>query len=205
MWKTQSFSNFNSFCFGYFNSGVFGVQSFLVVGGFLAAYLQMKQMDSSKESSLVIFVKGTVSRYIRFSALLALTVLIHATWLYRLGSGPFWDRINFTERQFCRENGWTNLLFLDNYINSDHKCLIHTWDDQSRICAIEFEFWLFRSWYLSTDFWLRIAVTGCIVLFYKKPSLIYKIFAVFIIVSAVILSVTVYENKLEAIAFFSPE
>jgi hypothetical protein len=71
--------------------------------------------------------------------------------------------------------------------------------------VIEFEFWLFRSWYLSTDFWLRIVVTGCIVLFYKKPSMIYKIFVAFISMSAVVLSATVYVNKLEAIAFFSPE
>jgi peptidoglycan/LPS O-acetylase OafA/YrhL len=122
----QGYTSTKLSSFAIFIGGIFGVQSFLVIGGFLAAYLQMKKMENEKDSNLKIFVKGIIGRYIRFSALLALTVLIHSTWLYRLGSGPFWDRINFTERQFCRENGWTNLLFLDNYINSDHKCLIHS-------------------------------------------------------------------------------
>jgi hypothetical protein len=61
------------------------------------------------------------------------------------------------------------------------------------------------SWYLSTDFWLRIIVTGCIILFYKKPSMITKFLLVLLCLSFAIMSVTVYVNKLEAIAFFSPE
>jgi hypothetical protein len=71
--------------------------------------------------------------------------------------------------------------------------------------VIEFEFWLFRSWYLSTDFWLRIVVTGCIVLFYKKPSLIYKIFASIFGLSVVVMAITVYVNKFEPIPILTPE
>ena len=101
------------------------MQSFLVIGGFLTAYLQMKRMEDGKDSSLKVFLKGILGRYIRLTVVMALAVLIHSTWLYRLGSGPFWDRLTFTDKQFCRDNGWTNLLYLDNYINSDRKCLIH--------------------------------------------------------------------------------
>lgn len=101
------------------------MQSFLVIGGFLTAFLQIRKMEKDNASSLKLFLKGIVGRYIRFAALLALTILLHSTWLYRLGNGPFWDRINYTERQFCRDNGWTNLLFVDNYINSENKCLLH--------------------------------------------------------------------------------
>ena len=123
--KFKNFSTLETYSFSLFIGGVFAVQSFLVIGGFLTAYLQMKRMEKDKDSSLKVFLKGILGRYIRFAVVMALAVLIHSTWLYRLGSGPFWDRINFTERQFCRDNGWTNLLFLDNYINSDRKCLIH--------------------------------------------------------------------------------
>jgi peptidoglycan/LPS O-acetylase OafA/YrhL len=121
----KNFSTLKSSSFSLFIGGMFAVQSFLVIGGFLTAYLQMKKMEKEITSSISLFLREVAGRYIRFASLLALTVLIHSTWLYRFGSGPFWDQVNLTERQFCRENGWTNLLFLDNYISIEHKCLIH--------------------------------------------------------------------------------
>lgn len=152
----------------------------------MTAFLQMNRLEQDKVSGPLIFIKVVIGRYIRFASLLALAILVHSTWLYRLGSGPFWDRINYTERQFCRENGWTNLLFINNYINSDQKCLI-------------------QSWYLATDFWLRIIATACIVFFHKKPTRVYWILSVIIALSALSMTYTVYVNKLEAVVIFKPE
>lgn len=120
------------------------VQSFFVISGFLIAVLFENHVSHAKNANWSLLVKAFVLRYIRFAPLIFLTMLIHATWLYRFGSGPFWDKVTFAERQYCRNNWWTNVLFLDNYINVDEKCLIH-------------------SWYLAVDFWLSFIATAVLI------------------------------------------
>lgn len=115
-------------------NGINIVQSFFFIGGFLIGHL-FKQHVEKEEPGWLLFFKAAFLRYVRFAPLLILMLLSHATWLYRFGSGPVWDKVNFAERQFCRKNWWTNLLFLNNYIEVEQTCLIHTW-------------------YLAVDFWL---------------------------------------------------
>lgn len=77
------------------------------------------------------------------------------------------------------------MLFLDNYINVDHKCLIH-------------------SWYLAVDFWLRILATLCLLKVHKNPASLVVLSGIFGI-SAVAFGCTVYVNNLQAISVFPPE
>lgn len=129
-------------------NGITIVQSFFVIGGFLTAYLFLVHVETDKSSGGILFIKAFVLRYIRFAPLLILTILVHATWLYRVGSGPLWDKVNFAERQFCRQNWLINILFLDNYLNVEMKCLIH-------------------SWYLAADFWLSAIAVLCLIVIQK--------------------------------------
>lgn len=170
----------------YLSGNPAAVQTFMSLGGFLTAFLFMMRMEKDNSSSFALFLRGIVGRYVRFAPLLVLTILVHATWLYRLGDGPFWDKVNFSERQFCRDNWWTNLLFLDNYINVEQKCLIH-------------------SWYLAADFWLRILATVSLIQFYRKPSSKYWILVGIFGFSALAIAYTVYANNLTLISIFPPE
>lgn len=162
------------------------LQTFLVIGGFLTAYIFMLRSDKDDTSSGVLFFKGIVGRYCRLAPVQALVILFHSTWLYRLGSGPFGDHINYTEKQFCLENWWTNLLFIDNCWNVDRKCLIH-------------------SFYLEADFWLRILAILCLVSFIRKPVSRVWILGRVLCFSLIAFGYTVYDNNLEAIAIFPPE
>lgn len=167
-------------------SGNPGMQTFFVIGGFLTAFLFMSKATNKASSTDFSIFRGIIERYMRFAPLLALTLLVHSTWLYRLGSGPFWNRVNFNEKQFCRQNWWTNLLFIDNFVNVEQKCLMHTW-------------------YLAADFWLRVLATICLVRIYKKPAT--KNFVLFGVLafSAVAIGVTTYVYKLEPVSLFTPE
>jgi hypothetical protein len=49
---------------------------------------------------------------------------IHSTWLVRLSRGPFWDQIVGEEYRSCRENWWTNLLYINNYVNRKRMVII---------------------------------------------------------------------------------
>lgn len=106
-------------------NGINIVQTFFVIGGFLTAYLFLVQSEKENTSGLSLFFKFVILRYIRFAPLLLLTILVHSTWLYRAGNGPLWDKVIFAERQYCRDNWWINMLFLDNYVKIEEKCLIH--------------------------------------------------------------------------------
>lgn len=168
-------------------SGNPGMQTFFVISGFLTAYLFMMRTErGAGRADYSILLKGIIERYVRFAPLLILTLLVHSTWLYRLGSGPFWDRINFTERQFCRQNWWTNFLFIDNYVNVEMKCLIHTW-------------------YLAADFWLRAFATFCLIIIARKQNLKFPLLAGVLGFSAVAVGFTVFVNKLEPVNIFPPE
>lgn len=55
----------------------------------------------------------------RLTPAYAFILLLHATWLPKLQDGPLWPRGAEVERNFCRRNWWTNLLYVNNYVNAD--------------------------------------------------------------------------------------
>lgn len=121
------------------------VQSFFVISGFLNSFVFLGYIKNRKWSSFSLLVKTITYRYIRFAPVLLFLVLLHSTWLWRFDIGPFWDKFNFLERQACRTNMWTNLLFINNYVSGDLKCMVHTW-------------------FISADFHLSILATGLLLL-----------------------------------------
>lgn len=103
------------------------VQSFFFIGGFLNSMVLLAYVEKNKIKDYTIVIKTFVYRVVRFAPVLLFLVLLHATWLYRQDTGPYWDLFNFRERQACRENLWTNMLFINNYVSGDMKCVVHTW------------------------------------------------------------------------------
>jgi hypothetical protein len=47
-------------------------------------------------------------------------IFFYATLFYKLDSGPRWDIVVGPERDYCQKNWWTNLLFINNYVNDQH-------------------------------------------------------------------------------------
>lgn len=41
-----------------------------------------------------------------------------------MGDGPLWKLVIYPEAEFCRRNWWTNMLFINNYINSHEMVII---------------------------------------------------------------------------------
>ncbi|PSN55352.1 hypothetical protein C0J52_01840 [Blattella germanica] len=57
----------------------------------------------------------------------AFVIFFYATLMYHLGSGPNWNSQMGLNRDYCIENWWTNLLYINNYINIDRMCMNQTW------------------------------------------------------------------------------
>lgn len=65
-------------------------------------------------------------RYLRLTPTYA-SVLAFSILLPALGSGPFWQESVTPMGTACRRNWWLNLLYVNNFIETDKLCLIHSW------------------------------------------------------------------------------
>lgn len=160
--------------------------TFFVAGGVLSCIFIFPMLVKEKDKSFAFMIKATVFRYIRLAPVMLFFLLFHSTWITRIGSGPFWNKTNQSERQFCRKNWWINALFLNNYLSGDEKCLLPTW-------------------YLSTDFHLSIIGIGLMILVIKYHNKRYKIFGAAIITSFIISVAVIYFKDLEPIFVITPE
>lgn len=56
----------------------------------------------------------------RLTPVYAMVIGFYSTIFVKLGDGPIWDQKVGLERDRCRANWWTNILYLNNYINADN-------------------------------------------------------------------------------------
>jgi len=54
-----------------------------------------------------------------------LVVFFYAYVIEHMGSGPIWEQKVGREARRCRENWWTNLFYVNNYINNEEMVNIH--------------------------------------------------------------------------------
>ncbi|KAJ8925875.1 hypothetical protein NQ315_009727 [Exocentrus adspersus] len=134
----------------FFHGDLF-VDSFFILSGLLVTYCLLVHYDKKVTNPLLIIFL----RYMRLTPIYAFVIFYYATLLDHSGMGPMWKLIVSSEVQDCRANWWTNLLYISNYVNSDHMCMVH-------------------SWYLPCDFhYFILAVFLCIAMQrYKKAGLV---------------------------------
>ncbi|CAG5047420.1 unnamed protein product [Parnassius apollo] len=101
------------------------VQIFFIMSSFLLAHKLLQ--DRSYLPPIRTFFTMMVNRIIRLSPSYFLVVWFASSWWERLGGGPQWAPLVSTEAQICRKKWWIHLLYLNNVLNPDDKCLIQTW------------------------------------------------------------------------------
>uniref|UniRef100_A0A1B6DTW6 Nose resistant-to-fluoxetine protein N-terminal domain-containing protein n=2 Tax=Clastoptera arizonana TaxID=38151 RepID=A0A1B6DTW6_9HEMI len=100
------------------------VDVFFVMSGFLLCLNVCKELDkkSSLNIPLIILV-----RWLRIIPTYAVSVAIHAYILIHFSDGPLWKFLIGRVATRCQQNWWSNLLFINNYINVDQQCMIQSW------------------------------------------------------------------------------
>lgn len=102
-------------------SGANMTQTFFVAGGILSGIFMIKLLQKKNEANMTILIESIIYRYIRLAPGMLFFILFNSTWMVKLGSGPFWNKINQSEKQFCRKNWWINMLFINNYYQDNEK------------------------------------------------------------------------------------
>ncbi|KAJ8724818.1 hypothetical protein PYW07_015776 [Mythimna separata] len=106
------------------------VDTFLMLSAFLFSRLFLVELEKRRGKVNVIPI--LVFRYIRVTPAYLVIILFYMTWLPKMGEGPLWqDRLHL-EQERCMASWWTNILYINNYVNTDKMCM-------------------FQSWYLSVD------------------------------------------------------
>ncbi|XP_030766793.1 nose resistant to fluoxetine protein 6-like [Sitophilus oryzae] len=153
--------------------GYYIVQTFFIISAFLFSYQFFNVKSHHKEIKSSFFFYAAFLRYIRITPTLFVVWAIHSTWNVHFSTGPLWDAAVGKEYRNCRQNGWTNFLFINNYVNTKEMCLRQTW-------------------FLAAD--MQLFLAGLVVLFIinKYPKSIYYIFGVILTTGFVLPGIVAY-------------
>ncbi|XP_073947899.1 nose resistant to fluoxetine protein 6-like isoform X2 [Choristoneura fumiferana] len=105
------------------------VQIFFLMASFLLAHKVLRESARGQPPPpLRSFFSTMLNRIIRVSPSYYMVVWFAATWWSRLGAGgPQWAPLVDAEAAICRRKWWVHLLYLNNVVYPDDKCLVQTW------------------------------------------------------------------------------
>ncbi|XP_056632174.1 nose resistant to fluoxetine protein 6-like [Diorhabda sublineata] len=115
---------------------VFILSFFFMMSSWILITSILVKQEKNEDIDFKFILKSIAKRYIRFLPSIALIVGFYATWLRHLPWGPFFDGI-CNESEKCRQNWWTNLLFIQNHYNRYYMCYIISW-----YLAVEMQYYI---------------------------------------------------------------
>lgn len=107
-----------------FANGTFIVDNFFMISGCLTTYTFLQKIDKKKHFPFAYFY---LHRYFRLTPALFAVVIFCAYLLKYTSTGPNWPNSIEMYDQWCSSNGWLNILYLQNFFNTENMCLSHSW------------------------------------------------------------------------------
>ncbi|XP_041769695.1 nose resistant to fluoxetine protein 6-like [Anopheles merus] len=160
-------------------NGVQYTQTFLAMSGTLLTIQFCSFVEKRKGKVSFLYVPFAILyRYVRLTPVYAFVILLHATWLLKLQTGPLWRWGAETEQTFCRQNWWTNLLYINNYVHADEPCVQ-------------------QGWYLGVEFQIFIIAMIVLTTIVKIPRAKVPILGLVLIAAYIIPALFIYYQKLE--------
>lgn len=109
------------------SQGVFSVDTFFLLSGILCSYLFMKEIAKRGGKIQGSFMaKFYIHRLWRITPPYALMIMVAAALTRYMGSGPFYPYEKGLDPN-CRTNWWTNLLYVNNLVNTPKMCFGISW------------------------------------------------------------------------------
>lgn len=171
------------------------VETFFTLSGFLATYLILAELQ--RKQGRVQMGAVYLHRVVRMTPTYAVVLAFYCTLLVQLGSGPFWQQRVGLEQQRCLASWWANLLYINNYVNTDQivgqsKRQCHqSWDFRSFQC-------MFQSWYITCDMNFFLFTPLLAWLLWARPRVGVALVAVLIAASMLVVFAIVYVNEMDA-------
>ncbi|KAK9874062.1 hypothetical protein WA026_002417 [Henosepilachna vigintioctopunctata] len=150
-------------------------QTFFLISSWILTYHVLMRYGEGNNLKISHLLKIVLNRYIRLTPALAVMLAIHTTVPKYISKGPYWYHIIGRESENCRMNGWSNLLYINNYWNPSRMCMSHTW-------------------YLAADTQLFILGLCILAMMNKYPAKKAKILGFFLIVGISIPGILCFVN-----------
>ncbi|XP_015840383.2 nose resistant to fluoxetine protein 6 isoform X1 [Tribolium castaneum] len=104
--------------------GTICVDTFFMLSGLLVSVSFFHHVTKNGTFNVLTFY---LYRYFRITPPLAIVVLIYATLVEFLGSGPLWYDTCLAHLEPCKYYWWSTLLHVQSYINPHALCILQTW------------------------------------------------------------------------------
>ena len=104
-------------------NGVIAVDTFFFLSGLLVAYLTFIELEKGKLDWKLFYVH----RYIRLTLPLAFAVAFVGAFPEFMSFGPLYDTAMKEKARTCREYGFRNLLYINNFYPEYDQCLDQVW------------------------------------------------------------------------------
>ncbi|XP_071103158.1 O-acyltransferase like protein-like [Haliotis cracherodii] len=114
-----------SFSFQIITNATLSVDSFFLLSGLLVTYLFLKETEKAGGLKVKHMILYYVHRYLRLTPIYAYVIFINTFLVVYLTDGPTW--MGSADSQFCVDNWWTNLLYINNVYREKTKCLGWGW------------------------------------------------------------------------------
>lgn len=90
---------------------------FLLLSGFLFCRILLVELHRrhGKINPSILYI----ARYIRLTPAYLAVIGFYMTWLPQIGDGPLWPNRIQREQSRCQASWWLNILYINNYINTD--------------------------------------------------------------------------------------
>ncbi|XP_054717447.1 nose resistant to fluoxetine protein 6-like [Uloborus diversus] len=149
------------------------IDTFFFISAVLLSYLTLQSTSKHGYYSIPrLFLRRLIRTLPPYMMVIAATLL-----LPHLGSGPFWNETVDPVVESCKQNWWTNILFINNFVTTPvQRCLEH-------------------SWYLSCDFQLFTIALFLLLALNRHPALGIALNIVMIMVSMVMTGLLTYYYK----------
>ncbi|XP_034952276.1 nose resistant to fluoxetine protein 6-like [Chelonus insularis] len=101
--------------------------TFFLLGGILLMYSELGRKEKEPHGYSLNVGMLYLHRYLRLTPAYAIVIGFYATLFYKVGSGPHWNTWVGANRDFCVDNWWTNLLYINNYVEVANMCMSQSW------------------------------------------------------------------------------
>ncbi|XP_044739779.1 O-acyltransferase like protein-like [Chrysoperla carnea] len=163
-----------------FSSSV-SVDTFFFLGGILLMYGFLNAKAKKIPFDITVFY---IHRYLRLTPAYAAVIILYMTFFIKLGTGPNWKTANQGFQNECKEYWWSSLLYIQNFVNPENRCISQTW-------------------YLSVDMQLYILSPLILIPIGKWPKITPYFFVVLVVLFTVIPTWVAWHFEIPALAMMA--
>ena len=117
----------NSYAMQLVSGAIFGVDTFFFISGFLAVFIFLNTFKNQDDFRIQHLFLYYFHRYCRLIPTLVFILLVSIYLTPWMGDGPMYPTASGFETPACRQQWWTTVLFLNNFIKPETSCLPVTW------------------------------------------------------------------------------